>query len=106
MTKYQIERYDTFNTKGCHDEKIFGDLNCQPIPSYYYNILNDDDDNVNNVPGTPFDDALPGKKVVEDAAVPNDEDIYDDIIIDDDYILALDIYSLQNEFLKIEGVDN
>ena len=62
MTVYVIGLYDTFNTKGCPDELIFGDLNDQPIPYDYYNILNDDNNNSNNVPGTPVDDEIPEKK--------------------------------------------
>ena len=57
-----IERYGAFNTKGCPDELIFGDFNDQPIPSNYYNLLNDDDDNDydygNNIPGNPVGDSL------------------------------------------------
>ena len=59
MTKYVIERYDTFNSKGCPDELIYGEFNDQPIPSNYYNFLNDDDDDGNNIPGTPVGDVLP-----------------------------------------------
>ena len=33
MTEDVIERYDTFNTKGCPEDLIFGDFNDQPIPS-------------------------------------------------------------------------
>ena len=32
-TEDVISRYDTFNTKGCPDELIFGNFNDQPIPS-------------------------------------------------------------------------
>ena len=53
-----IELYDTFNTKGCPDELIFGDFNDQPISSDYYNFLNDDNDDGNIIPGTPIGDAL------------------------------------------------
>ena len=107
MTEYLIERYDTFNTKGCTDELIFGYLNDQPISSDYYNFLNYDDYDGNNVPGTPVDNVLPDNKVLEDVVVPNDEDInYDMIIIDDDDSLASDINPLQNEILEIEEVDS
>ena len=58
MTKDAIEIYGTFNTKRCPDELIFDDFIDQPIPSNYYNLLNDDYDNGNNVPGTPVDDDL------------------------------------------------
>ena len=64
MTKYAIERYDTFNTKGCPDELLFGDFNDQPITSEYYNLLNNDDYNVNNVTGTLVGYALPDNEVV------------------------------------------
>ena len=53
-----VENYDTFNTKEFPDELIFGDFNYQPIPSNCYNFLNDDDDDGNNIPGTPVYDAL------------------------------------------------
>ena len=43
---------------------------------------------------------------MEDAVVSNDEDIYDEIKINDDNRLVSDIEPLQNEILKIEGVDN
>ena len=39
---------------------------------------------------------IPGGKVVEDADVKNDEDIYDVIIMDDDDSLASAIDPLQN----------
>ena len=58
MTKYVIERYDTFNTKGWPDEPISDDLNDRPIPSNCNNWPNEDYDNGNNVPGTPVDDDL------------------------------------------------
>ena len=58
MTNDAIEKYDNFNTKGCPDYLILGDFNDQPIPSDYYNSLNNDDENGNNVPSTPVDDAL------------------------------------------------
>ena len=38
--------------------------------------------------------------------MPNDEDINDNMIIDDDYSLASDIDPPSNEILDIEGVDN
>ena len=91
MTVYVIGLYDTFNTKGCPDELIFGDLNDQPIPYDYYNILNDDNNNSNNVPGTPVDDKIPEKKWVGDLAVPNYEVInYEIMIIDNDDRLSSD----------------
>ena len=64
MNEDVIEKYDTFNTKGFPNELIFGNFNDQPIPSDYYNFLNDydDDDDGNNFPGTPVVDALPENK--------------------------------------------
>ena len=53
-----IEYYDTFNTKVCPYKLIFGDFNDQPIPSNYYDFLNDEDDDGNNIPVTTVDDAL------------------------------------------------
>ena len=92
-----IELYDTFNTTGCPDELIFVDFSDQPITSKSYNFLNDDNDDGNNIPGTPVDDALPYTKGVEYAVMTNDEDINDEIIIiDEDDSLASNIYPLQN----------
>ena len=75
MTKDVIERYAGFNTKGCPDELFFYDFNDQPIPSNYYNVLNDDDEIGNNIPGTPVGNAPTDNKGVEDAVMPNIEDI-------------------------------
>ena len=100
-----IEQYDTFNTKGFTDELIFGDFNYQPIPSDYYNFLNDYKDSGDNDPRTPVDNALPENKLVEYEVVPNYEDINNEItIINDYYSLASDIEPLQNQILVIEGV--
>ena len=79
-----IELYDTFNTKGCPDELIFGDFNDQPISSDYYNFLNNDNDDENNIPGTLVEDDLPGNKVAEDAVVQNNNNIINDVMFDDD----------------------
>ena len=43
MTEDVIELYDTFNTKSCPEDLIFGDFNDQPIPSTYYILTNDYD---------------------------------------------------------------
>ena len=91
MNEDLIECYETFNTKGYPDELIFENFNDQPIPSNYYNFLNDDYDNGNNIPGTPVDDDLQDNKVLENEAVQNDEDINDKIVIYDYDILASDI---------------
>ena len=53
MTEDIIERYNHFKTKGCPQDVIFGDFNNQPIPSTYYDLINDYDDN-----GTLIDAAL------------------------------------------------
>ena len=53
MTENVIEQYDTFNTNGCPEELILGDFNDQPIPSTYYDLTNDYDDD-----GTQIDSAL------------------------------------------------
>ena len=108
MTEGVIERYETFNTKGCPDEIIFVNLNDQPIPSKYYNILNDDDDNGNNIPGTPVENSLPENEWVEDAIVSNDKEINNEIIIDDDDSVGSDIYPppTTKRILEIEGLEN
>ena len=41
MTEDAIEQYDTFNTKVCPEDLIFGDFNDQPIPSTYSDLTND-----------------------------------------------------------------
>ena len=96
MTKDGIESYDTFNTRGSPDELIFGYFNDKTIPSEYYNFLNDDNGDANNIPGTPVDNFLPKNEWVEDAAVPNDEDINDEIIIDYHDSIASYIDPLKN----------
>ena len=75
MTEYVTEQYDTFNTKGCPEDLIFGGFNDQHIPSTYYDLTNDYDDN-----GTQIDASLTDNKVVEDAVVPNDENNNDNSI--------------------------
>ena len=44
MIEDVIERYNTFNTKGCPEDLIFGNFNDQPIPSTYSDVTNDYDD--------------------------------------------------------------
>ena len=68
MNEDVIERYDTFNTKGCLEDLIFGDFDDQPIPSTYSDLTNDYDDD-----GTQIDAAIMDNEVVEDAVVTNDE---------------------------------
>ena len=84
---------------------ISGDFNDQPIPSNYYDFLNNDDDNGNNIPFTPIYGFLPYNKGMEDASMQNDEDIDNEIIMDIDDSLTLAIHIHQNETMKIEGVD-
>ena len=67
------------------------------MPSVYYNFLNDDNDDGNNIPGAPVDDSLPENKGVKDAVVKNDENFNYGIIIDDDDSLASDIHPLQKK---------
>ena len=76
------------------------------MPSVYYNFLNDDNDDGNNIPGAPVDDSLPENKGVKDAVVKNDENFNYEIIIDDDDSLASDIHPLQNKVMVIEEVGN
>ena len=59
MNEDVIEHYDTISTKGCPYKLMFGNLHDQPIPPNYYNFLNDDDDEGNNIPCTLADDDTP-----------------------------------------------
>ena len=70
MTEDVIKRYVTFNTKGCPEDLIFGDFNDQPIPSTYSDLTNDYDDDV-----TKIDSYLMENKGVEDAVIPNNENL-------------------------------
>ena len=81
-------------------------MDYQPIPSNYYNFLNDDNNDYNNIFGTPIDDALPDNKVVEYVVVPNYEYINNGIIFDDYDRLSSYIEPLHNKILVIVGVDN
>ena len=67
MTEDFIEQYNTFNTKVCPEDLVFGDFNDQPIPSTYYDLTNDYGNN-----GTQIDTSLTYNEGVEDAVVPND----------------------------------
>ena len=49
MTEDVIEQYDTFDTKGCPEDLIFGGFNDQPIPSTYSDLINDYEDDVNQI---------------------------------------------------------
>ena len=69
MNEGFIEQYTTFNTKGCPEDLIFGDLNNQPIPSTYSDLTNNYDGN-----DTPIDASQADNKGVEYTVVPNDED--------------------------------
>ena len=88
MSEDMIERYATFNTKGCPDD--------QPITPDYYDFLNDDDGNGKNIPGTPVDSVLLEKKVFEYSVVQNNEYIDEELIIDDADSLISSIDPLQN----------
>ena len=78
MTEDVIERYDTFNTKGCPEDLIFVEFNDQPIPSTYCDLTNDYD-----YDGTQIDAALADNEGVEDAVVPNDEKNDEDSLASD-----------------------
>ena len=98
-----IERYDNFNTKGFPDELHFGGIHGQTIPPDYYDLLNDNDDYNNNIPGTPVENFFPLNKGAEDAVITNapdvdanDEDIYDNKIIGYANSLTSDIYPLRD----------
>ena len=67
MTEDAIERYGTFNTKGCPKDLIFVDFSDQPIPSTYFDITNDYDND-----GTQIGSALTDNGGLEYAVVPND----------------------------------
>ena len=73
MTEDFIEWYDTFNTKGCPEDLIFGRFNDQPIPSNYSYITNYYDDD-----GTQIYSAITDSKGVEDSIATNDENKNDD----------------------------
>ena len=90
MTDDAIERYDTFNTKGCPEDLIFGDFSDQPIPSTYSDLTNDYDGN-----GTQIDADLTDNKGEEDAVVPNDEN-------NDENILASEIDPPKKIFWKLK----
>ena len=66
MNEDVIERYNTFNTKGCPEDLIFGGYNDQLIPYTYSDLKNNYDDD-----GTQINAALTNNEVVEDAVVPN-----------------------------------
>ena len=78
MTKDVIERHDTFNTKGCPEDLIFGDFNDRPIPSTYSDLTNDYDNY-----GTQIDAALADNEELEDAVVPNDKKNDEDSLASD-----------------------
>ena len=104
ITEKVIEGGDTFNTKWCPYELGFGYFNDQPIPSNYYNFINDENDDGNNIPGTAVEDPLLDNEICEDEVAPNDKDINNEIIIDDDDSLSSEIDPPPNEILEIEGV--
>ena len=91
-----------FQHKRCPDKLIFGGFNDEPIPSNYYIFPNDGNNYGNNITGTPIDDDLPENKGVEDAAVPNDEDMDNEIIIYGDEILSSDIDPFKTKACKFK----
>ena len=80
-------------------ELIFGGFKDQPILPDYYNLLNDNNEDGNNIHGTHADDVFLENEGVEEAVVQNDKEIYNDIIIDDDDSLASYIDPIQNEIM-------
>ena len=70
-----IEFYDTVNTKGCPDELVFGNFNEKNIPFDYYNLLNDENDDDNNIHDTTVDNDLLYNEVVGYAVLTNDKEI-------------------------------
>ena len=112
MTEDVIEIYDNINTKVYPYELLIGNFHDQPIPPDYYDFLNDDDDDHNNITSTPVENVFPDNKEMEYALLPNtpgayakDEDIDYETIIDDSDSLNTAIEPLQNEMMEIEGVD-
>ena len=106
MNDYLIERYYSFNTKGCIDEICFGHFHDQPIPPNYYNFLCDNNDDDNNNPGTPIDNIFLDNKRLYCTVITqtldsgdDDENNEDDLVIDDADSLTSAIDSLQDEFL-------
>ena len=90
MTEDVMEQYDTFNTKGCPEDLIFGDFNDQTIPSTYSDITN-----YYYNDGTQIDASVTDNIGVEDAVVPNDEN-------KDEGSLVSDIDPPPNNILLIE----
>ena len=68
MTEDVIEKYETFNTRGCSEDLIFGGFNDHPIPSAYSDLTHDYDDD-----GTQIEAALMDNEGVVYAFVPNDK---------------------------------
>ena len=62
MTEYVNECYDTFKTKGFPEKLAFGNFIDQPIPYNYYNFLNDNNGDDNNIIDTTVEDALLEKR--------------------------------------------
>ena len=78
MTEDFIEWYDTFNTKGCPEDLIFGDFNDQTIPPTYSDLTYDYENY-----GTQIDAALTYNEWMEDAVLPNDENNNDNSLASD-----------------------
>ena len=102
MNEDLIERYETFNTTGCPYELLFGDFHYQLIPPDYYDFLNGDNDNDDNIHFTPVENILPEKEGVKYAVMKNDEYIDDAIIIDDSDSLTSDIDPSKTKLWKLK----
>ena len=70
-----------------------------PVAPDYYNLINNDDNDGNNMTDNPVGNVLPDNEGFEYAVIPNNEAIGNDIIMDDDNSLASAIDPLQNEIL-------
>ena len=64
MNANVIVWHDTFNIKRCPYELLFGNFYDQPIPTEYYDFLKDNNDDENNIPGTPVEKFLPDNEGV------------------------------------------
>ena len=102
MNKDVFEWYDTFIIEECTYELKIRDFKDQPIPFEYYNFINDDNDNVKNIPSNYVGDALPDNELMEYAVVPNDEDINYEKIMDVGNSLALNIDPLKTKFWSLK----
>ena len=85
----------------------FSNFHEQPIPTGYYDLLNDNDDDDNNSLGTPIDNIFTENVGAEDAVVTNapGADVNDEDIVDDAGSLISAIEPLQEEVFWIEGIN-